>query len=476
MPLLSYGVTPVFYNSETRTKEPLHEKGGKPLLMYTCGPTVYDYAHIGNLRTYMFEDLLRRTLEFFGGKVKQVMNLTDVEDKTIRGALKAGKPLKEYTQTYIEAFFEDIQTLNIQKADSYPAATDYIPQMIEMIEELIEKGIAYKGQDGSVYFSIKEFPRYGCLSHFNQEDLKAGASNRVTTDEYDKENISDFVLWKAHDPERDGEIFWESPFGKGRPGWHIECSAMAMELLGETIDLHCGGIDNLFPHHENEIAQSEACTGNLFVRHWMHSAHLIVDGKKMSKSLGNFYTLRQVLEKGYSGREMRYMLLHTHYRSSLNFTFDELDAVRASLSRIDDFVYRLKTLPSHEGGDCRPVWEEGLAVFAAAMGDDLNISCALSALFDVIRETNALLDQGKIGTKDAQSVLQTLEKMDQVLGVIFFQSEEEEIPQKFVDAMHERIEARKSKDWEKADRLRDFLDQNGFVIEDTPAGPRLKKK
>lgn len=476
MTLARFGVTPLFYNSESRTKEPVHETDQGPILMYTCGPTVYDYAHIGNFRTYIFEDLLRRALEFFGAEVRQVMNLTDVDDKTIKGALAEKKSLEAFTQTYKDAFFEDIKTLNIQPAAEYPAATDYLPQMLEMIANLLEKKIAYEGQDGSIYFSIKKFPRYGCLSHLKQEDLLAGASNRVNADEYDKDHVSDFVLWKAYDPQRDGDIFWESPYGKGRPGWHLECSAMAMDLLGETINIHCGGVDNLFPHHENEIAQSEACTGNLFVRHWMHSEHLIVDGKKMSKSLGNFFTLRQVLDQGFSGRELRYMLLHTHYRSRLNFTFDGLTAVRSSLERIDDFIYRLQTFPKKEGGDCRPIWDEALATFAVAIGDDLNISSALSALFDLIREANALLDQGKIGKKDAEKILAVLKEMDQVLGVIYFPKEEEKLPEDLVDAMHKRQEARKEKNWSLADELRDLIEGRGYTVEDTPSGPRLKRK
>ncbi|MCB1073997.1 MAG: cysteine--tRNA ligase, partial [Simkania sp.] len=326
------------YNTESREKEPItlapHKK---EIALYTCGPTVYNFAHIGNFRTYVFEDLFRRTLEFFGLKVKQVMNLTDVDDKTIKGALEKRVSLDEFTQFYKRAFFEDLKTLGIQKAHLYPSAIDYIPQMIAMIQHLIKKGLAYKGKEGSVYFSIRHFPAYGKLSHLCLSELKAGASERVTTDEYEKESIADFVLWKGYDPERDGDIYWESPFGKGRPGWHIECSAMATELLGETIDIHMGGVDNIFPHHENEIAQSEGCSGKMFSRYWVHAEHLIVNGKKMSKSLGNFFTLRDLLDKGYSGTEVRYLLLSTHYRTQLNFTLEGLNAARQSLQRLEDF-------------------------------------------------------------------------------------------------------------------------------------------
>ncbi len=332
------------YNTESREKEELAPLDGRAIRMYTCGPTVYNFAHIGNFRTYVFEDLLRRTIEFFGFSISQAMNLTDVEDKTIKGALDKKISLDAFTQPYKDAFFEDLNTLGIKRVEHYPQATDYISEMITIISTLIEKGTAYKGHDGSIYFSIAKFPSYGRLSHLHLNELQAGASKRVATDEYDKENISDFVLWKAYDAARDGEIFWESPFGKGRPGWHIECSAMAMKLLGESIDIHVGGVDNMFPHHENEIAQSEAYSSKRFVKHWLHSEHLLVDHKKMSKSLGNFYTLRDLLAKGYTGRQVRYMLLQTHYRTQLNFTFAGLDGAAAALVRLSDFIKRLQDI------------------------------------------------------------------------------------------------------------------------------------
>ena len=287
------------YNTETRKKVEVYPSNGQFIRLYTCGPTIYDYAHIGNFRTYVFEDLLRRTLKFFGLKVEQVMNITDVDDKIIRRANEKNMSIKEFTEIYEKTFFDDLDALNIERVEKYPRATDFIEDMIQIILSLIEKGYAYQGRDGNVYYSIDKFSTYGRLSHFKQKDLKAGGSERVVLDEYDKEDVSDFVLWKRYHPEKDGKIYWESPFGQGRPGWHIECSSMALKLLGETIDIHCGGIDNIFPHHENEIAQSEAFTGRTFSHIWTHAEHLIVNGEKMSKSLGNFYKLRDLLEKGY---------------------------------------------------------------------------------------------------------------------------------------------------------------------------------
>lgn len=332
------------YNTESRQKEEIVSRGRKPLCLYTCGPTVYNFAHIGNFRTYVFEDLLRRSLLFFGFHVKQVMNLTDVDDKTIRGATELGVSLEEFTRPYIDAFFEDLDTLNIQRVEHYPAATEYIAEMITLIQGLMDKGVAYRGQEGSIYFAIDRFPSYGRLSHLQMEDLKAGASQAVSLDEYEKENACDFVLWKAYDPARDGKIYWESPFGPGRPGWHTECSAMALKLLGESVDIHVGGVDNIFPHHENEIAQSESFSCCRFVRYWLHAEHLLVDHKKMSKSLGNFYTLRDLVKKGYSGKEVRYLLLQTHYRTQLNFTFAGLEAARTVRQRFADFIRRLEEI------------------------------------------------------------------------------------------------------------------------------------
>ncbi|HSW73028.1 MAG TPA: cysteine--tRNA ligase [Chlamydiales bacterium] len=464
------------FNTASRQKETITAQKDNLIRMYTCGPTVYNFAHIGNLRTYIFEDLLRRTLKFFGFKVEQVMNLTDVDDKTIKGAIEKNITLDQYTAPYTQAFFEDLASLGIEKVEHYPKATDYIPEMISLIETLIKKGHAYTGKDNSVYFSISSFHTYGKLSHLNLEDLKVGASerDRLTQDEYDKERIADFVLWKAYDPIRDGKIYWESPFGKGRPGWHIECSAMAMKLLGKTIDIHCGGVDNMFPHHENEIAQSECCTGMPFVRYWAHAEHLLVDHRKMSKSLGNFYTLRDLLKKGYSPKEIRYMLLQTHYRIQLNFTFQELDAIRAALTRVHDFIRRLKEINTPDTEDTSQLLNKTKEHFDSALADDLNISVALSAIFDLVREGNFLADQGLLGKKGAEKILHLLHQFDQVLNVL--EPTEVTVPQAIEDALMKREEARKAKNFKLADELRDFIYAQGYVIEDTKAGLRVKKK
>jgi len=465
-----------FFNTASRQKETLVPLHDRHVRMYTCGPTVYNFAHIGNFRTYVFEDLLRRTIKFFGFKITQVMNLTDVDDKTIKGAIARNISLNEYTQPYKDAFFEDLSTLNIEPVEHYPAATDYIPDMIHMIEVLLAKEVAYVGGDGSVYFAIQKFPRYGCLSHLHLEDLQAGASDRVASDEYDKDNVADFVLWKSYDSARDGKIYWESPFGPGRPGWHLECSAMAMKLLGETIDIHVGGVDNMFPHHENEIAQSEACSGKLFVKIWMHSEHLLVDNKKMSKSLGNFYTLRDLLEKGYTGTQVRYLLLQTHYKTQLNFTFQGLEATKSALHRLNDFIQRLSEIKGDQaGGRVEELSQKTLDHFAESLSDDLNISAALAAIFDFVRDMNGLCDSGQISKEEAEQALALMKKFDSVLGIFSFEKQELEIPAELQQAFEGRLQARKEKNWKLADELRDFIQQRGYVIEDTPHGVRLKK-
>ncbi len=473
-----YSSTPIYlYNTEERRKTQLKPLEHNHVRMYTCGPTIYNFAHIGNFRTYVFEDLLRRTIKFFGLRITQAMNLTDVDDKTIKGAIDKGISLNAFTEPFKIAFFEDLHTLNIEKVEYYPAATDFIPQMIQMIEKLLEKGVAYTGGDGSIYFSIRQFPRYGCLSHLNLADLKPGGSERVSNDEYDKDNISDFVLWKKHDPQRDGNIFWESPFGPGRPGWHLECSAMAMQLLGDTLDIHVGGIDNMFPHHENEIAQSEACSGKHFANIWMHSEHLIVDNKKMSKSLGNFFTLRDLLAKGFSGPQVRYMLLQTHYKTQLNFTFSGLEAVKESLQRLNGFIQRMYEVQTADSkGLVTPVLDKALKDFSAALADDLNISVALAAIFDMLREVNRLCDNGLVGTDEAQKVIDLMKRFNSVIGVLQFEQNAEAIPKELEEALEMRQKARKDKNWALADSMRDFITQRGYLMEDTPTGMRLKKK
>ncbi len=465
------------FNTESKNLEEVTSRHGNLIKMYTCGPTIYNFAHIGNFRTYVFEDLLRRTLQFFNFKVDQAMNLTDIDDKTIGGAIKQGIPLKEFTTPFGVAFFEDLKTLNIEKVEHYPEATAYIPEMIQIIEDLMKKGVAYKSPNGSIYYSIQKFPSYGRLSHLCMDELKINASGDNIADEYEKENLSDFVLWKAYDPCRDGDIFWESPFGKGRPGWHIECSAMAMSLLGETIDIHCGGVDNMFPHHENEIAQSEGCTGKKFVRHWVHVEHLLVDHKKMSKSLGNFYTLRDLLDKGYTGSEVRYLLLSIHYRSQLNFTFASLGAARSSLQRIEDLIVRLKEIQEEpiKKAHVFDVLQKAEIQFKEKLGDDINISAALAVLFDLIRDLNSLADQGCIGKMEAEEALKLFNAWDTVLGVLPLHKKED-VPQEMLELLQKREIARKAKNFKESDHLRDEISSRGYIIEDTPTGARLKKK
>ena len=460
-------------------------KGKKPIIrLYTCGPTVYNFAHIGNLRAYLWEDLLRRYLKFKGFDVLQVMNLTDVEDKTIRDSRKAGLPLKEFTDNYIKAFFEDLDRLNIERAEVYPRATDHIPEIIALIEVLLKKGIAYKTDDGCVWFSIAKFPDYGALAHIDLTQLQAGASGRVLKDEYDKEQAADFALWKGWD-ENDGDVVWDSPFGKGRPGWHIECSAMCMKHLTdafkggkfdagkfETIDIHTGGVDNMFPHHEDEIAQSEAVTGKRFVKYWMHTEHLLVDNKKMAKSAGNFYTLRDLIAKGHDPRTFRYLIQSVSYHQKLNFTFEALGAAKEALKAIDDFILNLGTAKSPS--DCKelPALLAKLeSEFTAAMDDDLNTSPAFASIHMFMRDINRV--HPKISKKDAEKIIALFKKLDSVLGVMRF--EQEQAPEDLTILAKQRDEARRKKDWKESDRLRDLITKAGWVVEDLPEGPRLKK-
>lgn len=463
-------------NTETRKKEEVKPLDGKVVRFYSCGPTVYDFAHIGNFRTFIFEDLLRRTIRFFGMKVIQVMNLTDVDDKTIKGALKNNVTLDEFTAPYKEAFFQDLKTVQIEPADHYPAATHFIPEMIDMIETLLKKGVAYKGTDGSVYYAISKCKEYGKLSHLKLESLQVGASDRLASDEYTKEHIADFVLWKAYDPARDGKVFWESPFGKGRPGWHLECSAMAKKLLGDEIDIHAGAVDLIFPHHENEIAQSEACTDKTFSRLWVHAEHLLVDHKKMSKSLGNFYTLRDLLKLGYSGRAIRFLMLQTHYRVQLNFTMQALDGAKHSLQRIDDFIARLdryKATKSELSPSVKEYLVGILKGFQEALGDDLNTSEALAQLFEMVRHVNTLYDQGALSQEDVAEVRVVLKRMDSVLGIM--NAEQEAIPQEIQALISLRSQARGEKNWKRSDELRAEIAAKGYSVEDLPTGVHIKK-
>ncbi|NLB56315.1 MAG: cysteine--tRNA ligase [Lentisphaerae bacterium] len=459
------------FNTLSRQLEEFLPLSPPRVTMYTCGPTVYDFAHIGNFRAYVFEDILRRHIKYWGFEVVQVMNLTDVDDKTTRYSIEADLSLIDYTQKYKDAFFEDLKLLNIETAEYYPAATDHVSEMIDIIQTLFDNGYAYKSADGSVYFNITKFKDYGKLAKLDLSGMKPGA--RVSQDEYMKENIADFALWKAW-TEADGGAVWDSPWGRGRPGWHIECSAMSMKYLGPTIDIHTGGIDNMFPHHEDEIAQSEAATGKTFVRYWMHCAHLMVDGEKMSKSLGNFYTLRQLMEKGWSGREIRYVLIAAQYRQALNFTFESLTAARTALGRIDDFRIRLGKFTDGSLSGATPSWiNEFKLAFKSAMDDDLNTPEALAVIFGLLHATNKSADAGTLSPADAAQVLATMSEFDRVLGVL--ETEESVADESVMALVERRQQARADKDWKLADELRDMIRDKGWVVKDTPSGPEVRK-
>ena len=453
------------HNTLTRQLEEFRPLEAGHARMYTCGPTVYNFAHIGNFRAYVFEDLLRRWLKFKGFRVTQVMNLTDVDDKTIRDSQREGKTLADFTAAYKQSFFEDVRALNIEPAEHYPAATDHVPEMIALIETLMAKGYAYRSEDGSIYFSIDRWPAYGKLAHLDREGMRSGV--RIASDEYEKENAADFALWKAWD-EKDGAVAWDSPWGRGRPGWHVECSAMSQKYLGASFDIHTGGVDNVFPHHEDEIAQSEAASGQPFATYWMHCAHLMVDGQKMSKSRGNFHTLRDVLARGFSGREVRYELLATHYRAPLNFTFGSLDAARTALRRVDEFAARLDAAAEGAPG-ALPAWAQlAAARFEAAMDDDLNVSAALGALFDAIREGNAALDARALDAPAAAAVRELFRRWDRALGVLTKPAEP--VPAEVQALLDRRQAARAAKDWKQSDALRDEIAGRGWTVKDTPKG------
>jgi len=461
-----------FLNSLSRAVEPFQplDPAGKVVKMYTCGPTVYAFAHIGNFRTYLFEDLLHRHLEARGYTVDRVMNITDVDDKTIRNSRAANIPLAEFTEKFTKAFFEDMRTLRIKDANYYPAATDpeNIAEMIAMIDFLIKKEIAYQAEDGSVYFRINRFADYGHLAHLDLDELRP--SGRIQSDEYEKESLGDFALWKAWDAE-DGPVGWDSPWGRGRPGWHIECSAMATRIFGPQIDIHCGGVDNLFPHHEAEIAQSESCTGKKFVRYWLHSAHLLVEGQKMSKSLGNFYTIRDLIARGFTGREIRYALLRVNYRLQLNFTFDGMVEARQSLLRLDEWIQRLRDLARDSPPDrgYTPAISDS---FFTALDDDLNISAALAELFKQVRTTNQLMDANELQPGQAAALLQWWDNVNQVLQI---HSDEEVIPPEVEELLKQREAARAAKDWQLSDSLRQKIAGLGWAVKDTKDGQKATK-
>lgn len=466
-----------FYNSLTRQKEEFKPMNEKEVGMYSCGPTVYNYAHIGNFRAYIFSDLVRRVLEDYGYNVKLVMNLTDVDDKTIRNSKENHISLSEYTKKYKDAFFEDIKTLRIKPATVNPSATEHINEMIDIIKLLEKNGHTYEA-DGSIYFKISTFSEYGELANLDKQELKEGASGRVSSDEYDKENASDFVLWKAY-TEEDGDVYWDSPFGKGRPGWHIECSAMSCKYLGKHFDIHTGGVDNKFPHHENEIAQNEAAFNEKFVNYWLHCEHLIVDGEKMSKSKGNFYTLRDLLNKGLSAEAIRYSLMNSHYRKQLNFTIEGINQSQSAIDRVNDLIFRLKDVNKTDADDSAVMkeLEEANKNFFESIYDDLNVSEALGVFFSFIKSINISFDSINVSSRDA--IIKFIERVNNIIncfnmnGEKEIESSEEEKINKLIE---ERTLAKKEKNYKRADEIRDELNSMGIEIMDTPNGVRWKRK
>ncbi len=457
------------YNSMTRAVEELKPLAAPKVSLYVCGPTIYNYGHIGNFRTYVAVDLLRRTLKHFGCQVDHVMQFTDVDDKTIRGSREKSMPLREFTSVYRQAFLDDARTLNIEIPERTPNATDFIPSMVALIQKLIDKKSAYVSDDGSVYFRIASFPKYGCLCHLDLENLISGA--RVSQDEYEKEGVGDFVLWKKW-VEADGDVGWESPWGKGRPGWHIECSALSMEHLGPEIDIHGGGTDLRFPHHENEIAQSEAATGLTFVNHWFHVEHLLVDGQKMSKSLGNMYTVRDVQAKGFTGRELRYALLSgANYSKNLNFTWHGMDDAKAALLRIDEWRKRIKT--ASVGATAPDEGAASLNLYQGideALSRDLNINDLLGTLFTWIRTSNKALDEGSLTAPQALAYDKAWTTLDAILGLgdamVTISGEVQAL-------LDQRAEARKAKDFARSDEMRKAIEALGWKVKDTAKGQEL---
>lgn len=465
------------FNTLTRSVDkfvPLDPQG-RQVGMYCCGPTVHDFAHIGNFRTFVFTDVVRRYLEFRGFNVKHVMNITDVEDKIIKRVQQRHTTLPEFTGKYEAAFLADFDTLQCKRPHVLPRATEHMLEIVALIEKLIARGIAYQAVDGSVYFSIEKYRGCGChygqLVNLNFDAMRVG--DRVANDEYEKESVADFALWKQRVPE-DGEVFWPSPWGEGRPGWHIECSAMSTKHLGESFDLHLGGEDLIFPHHEDEIAQSEGAlsypSGHRFVKHWMHGSHLLVEGKKMSKSLGNYFTLRDLLEKGFAGREIRYLLLTAHYRAQFNFTFDGLTGARASLARLDECIGKLREL----AGVASVPPEQGLLMqFTKAMDDDLNVSAAWGAVFDWVSDVNRKFAANQLTKAAAAAALEAWTRVDEVFGL--GGPRQDEAPIEVLGLVEERQTARKARDFKRSDTVRDQLKALGWAVEDTPKGPRVRR-
>ena len=502
-----------FHNTLSGRVEDFQPLEPNKVRMYTCGLTVYDYAHIGNYRTFVFQDILRRYLKYRGYEVRQVMNLTDIDDKTIRNSQAAGMSLRDFTTRFIQAFEVDAQLLNLETPEIVVRATDHIDDMVQLIQRLEEKGFAYSS-DGSVYFRVSNFPGYGKLSKIDLDGMRAGA--RVDSDEYDKANVRDFVLWKA---AKEGEPFWETAIGRGRPGWHIECSVMSMKYLGETFDIHSGGTDLVFPHHENEIAQSEAATGKPFVKYWLHAEHLIVNGEKMSKSLGNFFTLRDLIKKGYKPTAIRYLLASVPHRRQLNFTFDGLHQAQQSIDRLRNFRYRLtmEKFSAGENPELQASAKAAIKSFEDALDDNLNTAEALAAVFDLVRDTNTAMDRGEFRDGDRPVFLDVLERWDRVFAVLEDNDHAKLVKFGFITTVEkslaadaapseggkavvigngytsavltealseEEIEkrianrntARRRGDFASADNIRNALLSAGVILEDTKAGTRWKRK
>jgi cysteinyl-tRNA synthetase len=458
------------YNSLGRKLQVFEPLKKGEVKMYTCGPTVWNYAHVGNFRTFVFEDVLRRYLKFKGYRVHQVKNITDVEDRIIRGIKESGKSREELTAFYEKAFMEDLDTLGIERAELYPRATENLDDMISLIKVLMSKGFAYKASDGSVYFDVSKFKTYGALS-----GVKVGSgkeTGRVSQDHYEeKMEAYDFALWKAWDPD-DGEVYWETELGKGRPGWHIECSAMSMKYLGESFDIHTGGLDLKFPHHENEIAQSEAATGTKFVSYWLHSGFVKTKGEEMHKSVGNVVYLRDLIKDGWDPKTIRLFLVSSNYRDPVDFTESALEQARAGRERLSEFVGRLRSVES-DPPKKTPLAKSLLDGFEAAMDDNLNTPSALSVIFGFVKKVNTLIDSNSLGKGEASRILDAMAKVDSVLGVL--ELDEEVLPARIKELLAKRDKARKNKDFQESDSIREELMSEGIVVEDTPTGTRWKR-
>ncbi len=458
------------YNSLGRKLQAFEPMTEGEVKMYCCGPTVWNYAHIGNFRTFVFEDLLRRYLRFKGFRVYQVMNITDVEDRIIKGIKESHKPLKEHTRFYEAEFMVDMQSLGVEKAEVYPRATENIPEMVNLIKVLLDKGYAYRAPDGSIYYSVSKFKNYGALSGVRLDALKP--AGRVESDHYEeKMEAADFALWKAWDPD-DGDIYWETELGKGRPGWSIECSAMSMKYLGETFDIHTGGMDNKFPHHENEIAQSEAATGKKFVNYWLHSEFLNIRGAEMHKSVGNVVYLRDLTRLGWDPMVVRLFLISSRYRDPMDLTDSSLEQARAQRSRLEDFILRLRSIGA-SNAEPSNLSAEFVKQFEEDMDDDLNTPKALSTLFTYVKRMNTLIDSSSVGQEEASKAISALKRIDSVLGIMDFK--EEQLPPRLAALLVRREEARRRKDFAESDRLRKELLAEGIIVEDTATGSRWKR-